>query len=178
MKFTKTGLDGAFVIEIEPRLDERGFFARAWCRREFEEAGIRSSFVQANLAASNRKGTLRGLHYQMPPHAEAKLLRCIRGAVFDVMVDLRRASPTFRQWAGVELTADNHKMVYIPEGFAHGYLSLEDDTEVLYYVSAFYAPDAEGGCRWDDPALGIQWPRLSSYILSEKDRQWPPLETP
>jgi dTDP-4-dehydrorhamnose 3,5-epimerase len=173
MIFTPLPLEGAFVIDLNPISDERGFFARAWCQKEFEEAGIRSSFVQANLAASNRKGTLRGLHYQMAPHAEAKLFRCIRGVVFDVLVDLRADSATFRQWVGVELTQDNRKMVYVPEGFAHGYLALKDNTEVIYHVSAFYAPDAERGCRWDDPAFGIQWPRLTNYIISEKDRCWP-----
>ncbi|MFZ7124524.1 MAG: dTDP-4-dehydrorhamnose 3,5-epimerase, partial [Desulfobacterales bacterium] len=173
MIFTPLRLEGAFVIDLEPRADDRGFFARAWCRKEFEAAGIHADFVQANLASSLRKGTLRGLHYQVSPHEEAKLLRCIRGAVFDVMVDLRAGSPTFRQWFGAELTADNRQMAYVPEGFAHGYVSLVDDTEVLYHVSAFYAPGAERGCRWDDPAFGIQWPRLPEFIISEKDRNWP-----
>jgi dTDP-4-dehydrorhamnose 3,5-epimerase len=173
MKFTETGLDGAFVIEIEPRLDERGFFARGWCRREFEAAGIRINFVQANIAFSKNKGTLRGMHFQKAPHAEAKFLRCVRGAVFDVMIDLRPDSPTFKKWFGIELTADNHKMVFIPEGFAHGYLATVDDTEVFYLVSAFYSPDTEGGVRWDDPAFGVKWPMTGNLIISEKDKNLP-----
>ena len=173
MKFTKTGLDGAYVIEIEPHYDDRGFFARAGCRREFETMGIQFNFVQANIAFSNKKGTLRGMHFQKAPHAEAKFLRCVRGAVFDVMIDLRHDSPTFKKWFGIELTADNHKMVFIPEGFAHGYLTTVDDTEVFYLVSAFYSPDAEGGVRWDDPAFGIKWPMTGHLIISEKDRSLP-----
>ncbi len=178
MIFTPLPLEGAFVVDLEPRGDERGFFARAWCRKEFAGAGIEVEFVQANLAQSLRKGTLRGMHYQIPPHAEAKMLRCIRGAVFDVMVDLRPDSPTYRKWAGVELTADNRKMVFVPEGFAHGYLTLEDETEVIYQVSAFYAPGAERGFRWDDPAFGIRWPEVPELVVSEKDRRWDPFETP
>ena len=173
MKFTETGLDGAFVIETEPHLDERGFFARAWCRREFEEAGIRINFVQANIAFSQNKGTLRGMHFQKAPNVEAKFLRCIRGSIFDVIIDLRPNSSTFKKWFGIELTADAHKMVFIPEGFAHGYLTTKDDTEVFYLVSAFYTPDAEGGVRWDDPALGVKWPMTGNLIISEKDKNWP-----
>jgi dTDP-4-dehydrorhamnose 3,5-epimerase len=173
MKFTETGLDGAFVIEIEPRLDERGFFARGWCRREFEAAGIRINFVQANIAFSKNKGTLRGMHFQRAPHAEFKLWRCVRGAIFDVMIDLRLNSPTFKKWFGIELTSDNHKMTLIPEGFAHGYLTTADNTEVFYLVSAFYTPEAEGGVRWDDPAFGVRWPMTDNLIISEKDKNWP-----
>ena len=173
MKFTETGLDGAFVIEIEPRLDERGFFARGWCRREFEAAGIRINFVQANIAFSKNKGTLRGMHFQRAPHAECKLWRCVRGAIFDVMIDLRLNSPTFKKWFGIELTSDNHKMTLIPEGFAHGYLTTADNTEVFYLVSAFYTPEAEGGVRWDDPAIGVRWPMTDNLIISEKDKNWP-----
>ena len=173
MKFTETGLDGAFVIEIEPRLDERGFFARGWCRREFEAAGIRINFVQANIAFSKNKGTLRGMHFQRAPHAECKLWRCVRGAIFDVMIDLRLNSPTFKKWFGIELTSDNHKMTLIPEGFAHGYLTTADNTEVFYLVSAFYTPEAEGGVRWDDPAFGVRWPMTDNLIISEKDKNWP-----
>ena len=173
MKFTETGLDGAFVIEIEPRLDERGFFARGWCRREFEAAGIRINFVQANIAFSKNKGTLRGMHFQRAPHAESKLWRCVRGAIFDVMIDLRLNSPTFKKWFGIELTSDNHKMTLIPEGFAHGYLTTADNTEVFYLVSAFYTPEAEGGVRWDDPAFGVRWPMTDNLIISEKDKNWP-----
>ena len=173
MKFTETGLDGAFVIEIEPRLDERGFFARGWCRREFEAAGIRINFVQANIAFSKNKGTLRGMHFQRAPHAECKLWRCVRGAIFDVMIDLRLNSPTFKKWFGIELTSDNHKMTLIPEGFAHGYLTTADNTEVFYLVSAFYTPEAEGGVRWDDPAFEVRWPMTDNLIISEKDKNWP-----
>jgi dTDP-4-dehydrorhamnose 3,5-epimerase len=173
MKFSETGLDGAFVIEIEPRLDERGFFSRAWCRREFEAAGIRINFVQANIAFSKNKGTLRGMHFQRAPHAECKLWRCVRGAIFDVMIDLRLNSPTFKKWFGIELTSDNHKMTLIPEGFAHGYLTTADNTEVFYLVSAFYTPEAEGGVRWDDPAFGVRWPMTGNLIISEKDKNWP-----
>ena len=135
--------------------------------------GIQFNFVQSNIAFSKKKGTLRGMHFQKAPHAEAKFLRCVRGAVFDVMIDLRPDSPTFKKWFGIELTADNHKMVFIPEGFAHGYLTTVDDTEVFYLVSAFYSPDAEGGVRWDDPAFGVKWPMTGNLIISEKDRSLP-----
>ena len=173
MIFTPTGLAGAFVVEIEPRGDDRGFFARAFCRREFEKIGLRVDFVQANTAFSKEKGTLRGMHFQRPPHAEAKYLRCIKGAVFDVMIDLRPDSPTRKKWFGVELTAENRKMVFVPEGFAHGYLTTAADSEVFYLVSAFYAPEAEGGVRWDDPAFDIEWPPTADLIISHKDRAWP-----
>ncbi|MFZ0614219.1 MAG: dTDP-4-dehydrorhamnose 3,5-epimerase [Desulfobacterales bacterium] len=173
MIFTPTGLDGAFVVEIEPRGDDRGFFARAYCRREFEKNGLQVDFVQANTAFSKEKGTLRGMHFQRSPHAEAKFLRCVRGAVFDVMIDLRPDSPTRKKWFGVDLTAENRKMVYAPAGFAHGYLTTAADTEVFYLVSAFYAPEAEGGVRWDDPAFDIEWPLTADLHISEKDRHWP-----
>lgn len=173
MKFTQTGIEGAFVIEIEPHLDDRGFFARAWCRREFEKRGIQFEFVQANIAFSKEKGTLRGMHFQNAPHAEAKFLRCVKGEIFDVIIDLRPDSPTFKHWFGIELTAENHKIIFIPEGFAHGYLTTAADTEVFYLVSAFYSPDAEGGVRWDDPAFGIEWPMVGNLTMSEKDRSWP-----
>ena len=173
MIFTPTGLDGAFVVEIEPRGDDRGFFARTFCRREFEKNGLQVDFVQANTAFSKEKGTLRGMHFQRPPHAEAKFLRCVRGAVFDVMIDLRPESPTRKKWFGVELTAENRKMVFVPAGFAHGYLTTAADTEVFYLVSAFYAPEAEDGLRWDDPAFDIEWPPVGELIVSEKDRGWP-----
>jgi dTDP-4-dehydrorhamnose 3,5-epimerase len=173
MKFTQTGLTDAFVIDIEPYSDDRGFFARAWCRREFEGVGIQFNFVQANIAFSREKGTLRGMHFQRPPRAEAKLLRCIRGGIFDVMIDLRPDSPTFKKWLGIALTAENHKMVFIPEGFAHGYLATVHETEVFYLVSEFYAPDSEDGVRWDDPAFGIEWPMTDNLIISAKDKSWP-----
>ncbi len=171
MIFTETKLPGAFVIDIERHGDARGFFARAWCEDEFAAQGLRPDFVQANVGFSTQKGTLRGLHYQAAPHQEAKLVRCTDGAVFDVMVDLRPDSPTHKQWVGVELSQENHRMLYVPEGFAHGYQSLRDQTEVFYLVSSFYAPDAEAGIRYDDPAFGIEWP-LDVAAISEKDRRW------
>jgi len=173
MIFEKTALAGAFIIEIEKREDERGFFARAWCQEEFEAHGLNTRWVQANLAFSKKKGTLRGLHFQVGPYEEIKLMRCIRGAIYDVILDLRSESPTYMQWLGVELTADNHKMLYVPEGFAHGYQSLADNTEVFYPVSQFYTPGSERGVRWNDPAFGIEWPVTQNAILSEKDKSWP-----
>ena len=173
MIFTEAKLPGAFVLELEKREDERGFFARAWCQREFEAHGLRSQPVQANIALSKKRGTLRGLHYQVAPYEEAKLMRCIRGAIYDVIVDLRPASPTYKQWFGIELSAENHKMLYIPEGFGHGYQALVDDSEVFYQVSQFYTPGAEQGIRWNDPAFGIEWPISENPILSEKDKNWP-----
>lgn len=173
MLFTETKLLGAFVIEIEKRADERGFFGRAWCQQEFAEHGLVSQFVQINNSLSIKKGTLRGLHYQLPPHQEVKIMRCIRGAIYDVIVDLRPQSATYQQWFAIELSADNRKMLYVPQGFAHGFLTLEDNTEVLYPVSAFYAPGSEGGIRWNDPKFAITWPKTEQLILSDKDKSWP-----
>jgi dTDP-4-dehydrorhamnose 3,5-epimerase len=173
MIFRETGLKGAFIIEIEPIGDDRGFFARVGCQKEFETYGLSASFVQANISLSPRLGTLRGLHYQLNPFEEIKLVRCTRGAIFDVIIDLRKESPTYKQWSGIELTADNHKMIYIPAGFAHGYQILADNTEVFYQVSQFYAPGYEAGIRWDDPAFEIAWPATETRILSEKDKNWP-----
>jgi dTDP-4-dehydrorhamnose 3,5-epimerase len=173
MIFKETKLKGAFVVEMESIRDNRGFFARAWCQREFEARGLITGFVQANLTFSPQKGTLRGLHYQIAPHQEIKLVRCTRGAIYDVIIDLRPESPTCRHWLGTELTADNHAMTYIPGGFAHGYQILMDDTEVFYQVAQFYAPEYERGIRWNDPAFGIEWPIASPLILSEKDKRWP-----
>ena len=172
MKFRETKLPGAFVIEPKKIEDERGFFARAWSQTEFEERGLNPRVVQSNLSYSRKKGTLRGLHYQITPYEEARLVRCIRGAILDVMIDLRLDSPTYMQWIGVELTAANRKMLYAPEGFAHGFQTLEDDSEAFYQVSAFYCPEAERGVRWDDPTFGIVWPVAVSCV-SEKDRRWP-----
>ena len=172
MVFKETSLAGAYVVELEKRRDPRGFFARAWCAKEFGAKGLASEMVQANVSANIKKGTLRGMHYQIAPCAEAKLVRCIRGAIYDVMVDLRQNSPTYKRWMGVELTADNSSMVYIPEYFAHGYLTLEDNSEVMYFVSEFYAPESERGLRYDDPAIGIVWPRKIE-VVSEKDSSWP-----
>jgi dTDP-4-dehydrorhamnose 3,5-epimerase len=166
-------LQGAYLIDLQKRADERGFFARAWCEQEFEEHGLHMQCVQANLAYSEHKGTLRGMHYQVAPYAEAKLMRCIRGAMYDVIIDLRPESPTFAHWFGTELSADNRRSLYVPEGFAHGYLTLQNHTETFYPVSQFYTPGAEGGVRWNDPAFGIEWPITENLILSEKDRNWP-----
>lgn len=176
MKFGETPLAGAFVIDIEPIEDARGFFARAWCRRELEAHGLNPSLAQANLSFNRRKGTLRGMHWQEPPHAESKLVRCTRGAIFDVAVDLRPGSVTYLQWFGAELSADNHRMLLVPEGFAHGFQTLADDTEVFYQVSEFYAPQAERGARYNDPSFNIQWP-LGVAVVSDKDAAWPDFAT-
>jgi dTDP-4-dehydrorhamnose 3,5-epimerase len=173
MIFKETKLDGAYIVEMEPIGDHRGFFARAWCTKEFQAHNLIAQFVQSNLTYSPKRGTLRGLHYQIAPHQEVKLVRCTRGATYDVIVDLRPDSHTHKQWLAVELTADNHKMIYIPAGFAHGYQILMDDTEVFYQVGQFYAPEYERGARWNDPAFGIEWPITSPLILSDKDKSWP-----
>lgn len=172
MIFTETSLPGACLIDIEPRGDARGFFARAFCEREFAAHGLETGFVNANLSFNAHRGTLRGMHFQREPHQEVKLVRCTRGAVYDVIVDLRPGSATRYRWLGVELTADNHRLLYVPAGFAHGYLTLQDGSEVFYHVSAHYAPHAEGGVRWDDPKVGIEWPRVPS-LLSDRDHRWP-----
>ena len=176
MIFTPTELDGAFVIDLEPIADERGFFARAWCQHELEAHGLSTRAAQCNVSFNTRKGTLRGMHYQRAPHAEVKIVRCTRGSIYDVIVDLRRDSPTHRRWLGVELSAENRRALYVPEGFAHGYLTLEDASETLYQVSEFYTPGAEGGLRWDDGAFGIVWPDVEIAVVSEKDRAWPKYE--
>lgn len=173
MIFTETGLRDAYIIDIDPRSDDRGYFARVWCAKEFEEQGLETRLVQCNVAYNHRKGILRGMHYQQAPWAEVKLVRCTRGAVYDVIVDLRPDSETRLEWTGVELTADNHRMLYVPEGFAHGYVTLQDDSELFYQVSQFYTPQAEGGLRWDDPAVAIDWPDLGELLISDKDRAWP-----
>jgi dTDP-4-dehydrorhamnose 3,5-epimerase len=170
--FTESGLKGAHIIDLEKRADERGFFARSFCAREFEQHGLNTRFVNTNVSVSTTKGTLRGMHYQVHPYAEAKLVRCTRGAIHDVIIDLRADSPTFRQWIGVDLTSENHRMLYVPEGFAHGFITLTDDVEVTYQVSEFYTPGAESGIRYDDPAFAIQWP-AEVRVISDKDRTWP-----
>jgi dTDP-4-dehydrorhamnose 3,5-epimerase len=172
MRFIGTPLTGAWLVEPEARGDDRGFFARMWSRDEFAARGLRGDFVQCNNSLSRLKGTLRGLHYQVPPHSEAKLIRCVAGRIFDVMVDMRPGSSTRGRWFGAELTAGNRSLVYVPEGCAHGYLSLEDQSEVIYMATAPYAADAERGVRWDDAGIGISWP-MEPLIVSEKDRQWP-----
>jgi len=167
-----TALHGAYVIDLEKREDSRGFFARAWCRREFEQHHLVPDLMQANLSYNTIKGTLRGMHYQAAPYGEVKLVRCTRGRLYDVIVDLRPESFTYGRWLGVELTADNRLMLYVPAGFAHGYETLEDNTEALYLVSEYYTPGAERGVRYDDPAFEIVWP-LPVTSVSEKDQQWP-----
>ena len=172
MIFTETMLQGAYIIDIEKRQDQRGFFARTWCLTEFEAHGLATRAVQANISYSRRQGTVRGMHYQASPYAETKLVRCTHGAIYDVIIDLRSDSPTFKQWLGIELTGTNYRMLYVPEGFAHGFQTLVDDVEVNYQVSQFYAPEAELGLRYDDPAFGIEWP-LKVQVISDKDRSWP-----
>lgn len=172
MIFHKTPLDGARVIELEKRGDDRGFFARFFCEKEFAAEGLETRFVQINNSLSSKKGTLRGLHYQLPPSGEVKVVRAIRGALYDVIVDLRAGSPTFGKWFGAELSAENRMMMYVPRGFAHAFITLTDDTEALYLVSDFYAPECERGLRFNDPALGIEWP-IEPVEVSEKDRSWP-----
>jgi dTDP-4-dehydrorhamnose 3,5-epimerase len=174
MKFNPTPLEGAYTIEIEKRGDDRGFFARFFCENEFREAGLETRFVQINNSLTGLKGTLRGLHYQLPPNAEVKVVRCIRGELWDVILDLRAGSPTFGKWFGAELTAENRRMMSVPRGFAHGFVTLTDDTEALYLVSAFYGPEEERGVRYNDPAHGIEWP-VEPREISDKDRNWPDL---
>lgn len=172
MLFKETKLQGVFLIELERLEDDRGFFARSWCQREFETHGLNPRLVQCNISFNHHKGTLRGLHYQAAPHGEAKLVRCTRGAVYDAIVDLRPHSPTFKQWCAVELTADNHRMMYIPEGCAHGAQTLVDGTELFYQMSEFYHPESARGVRWNDPAFGIEWPFPEPTVISEKDRTY------
>lgn len=172
MIFIQTKLPGVYIIEPEPHQDARGFFARTFCAREFEEHGLAREFVQCSLSANRASGTLRGLHYQLPPACETKVVRCASGAIYDVVVDLRHESPTYLQHLGVELTAQNRRGLYIPEMFAHGFQTLADETEVFYHISEFYTPDKSAGLRFDDPKLGIQWPRPVTAI-NEKDRNWP-----
>lgn len=175
MLFHETKLAGAFVIEPEPRRDDRGFFARTWCRDEFAARGLEVNFVQRNLSANPVCGTLRGMHWQAAPHGEVKVVRCTRGAIYDVIVDMRPESATYRQWIGVELDETNYRMLYIPRDFAHGFQTLTDNVEVSYLVSHPYTPSAGRGIRYDDPAVGISWPRPVSRI-SEQDRAWAPLQ--
>lgn len=172
MIFHKTPLDGAYLIELEKRGDDRGFFARAFCREEFGRHGLCTEFVQVNNSASSQLGTLRGMHYQLPPMAETKLIRCIRGRLWDAILDLRPGSSTFGRWFGAELSDSNRLAMYVPKGFAHGFLTLVADVEVIYFVDELYAPKLERGVRWNDPAFGIKWP-AEPVVLSDKDRQQP-----
>jgi len=176
MIFNETKLKNAFIIEIEQLDDERGFFARAWDNKKFEEHGLNSKLVQSNISFTKKKGTIRGMHYQVPPYAEAKLIRCTRGKIYDAIIDLRTKSETFTKWMSVELSGINHRMIYVPEGFAHGFQTLEDNTEVFYQVTKEYNPNYEGGLRWDDPVFGIKWP-LGKEIISKKDRSWKSFES-
>ncbi len=173
MIFTETKLKGTFIIEPERREDERGFFARTWCQQEFVAHSLNPRLVQCSLSFNKRKGTLRGMHYQAAPHEEAKLVRCTMGAIYDVTVDLRPDSATFKQWLAVELTADNRRALYIPEGLAHGFQTLCDNTEVFYQMVEFYHPEAARGVRWDDPTFGIIWPEAHTRILSARDQAYP-----
>lgn len=175
MKFQETKIPGAFEIHLEPYSDERGLFARSWCQKEFEDHRLNPKVVQCNVSFNLRKGTLRGIHYQAAPYPEAKLVRCTRGAIYDVVVDLRPESPTFRDWVGVNLTAANRQMLYVPEGCGHGFLTLEDNTEVFYQMSEFYHPELARGVRWNDPALGIVWPG-SVEVISERDGSYANVE--
>lgn len=176
MKFHKTPVEGARLIELEKRGDDRGFFARYFCENEFAAEGLETRFVQINNSLSSQKGTLRGLHYQLPPSAEVKVVRCVRGALWDVIVDLRPDSPTFKKWFAAELNAENRLMMYVPRGFAHAILTLTDDVEAIYLDSAFYGPKEERGVRWNDPAIGIDWP-IVPVEISEKDNAWPDLNS-
>jgi dTDP-4-dehydrorhamnose 3,5-epimerase len=171
--FTETKLSGAFIIEPEIFEDERGFFARSFSAREFEAHGINLRMAESHISFNKTRYTIRGLHFQSEPYAQAKLVRCTQGAIFDVIVDLRSGSPTFKQWFGAELTAKNHLMLYVPEGFAHGYQTLEDNSEMFYQVSQFYVPESCGGVRWNDPAFAIQWRAIDGVTLNERDQSYP-----
>ncbi len=171
MKLLETKLKGAYIIKLDKLEDERGFFARSWCQKEFLDYGLNPNIVQCNISFNTRKGTLRGMHYQSAPHEEVKLVRSTRGAIYDVIIDLNPNSKSFKQWISVELTADNGKMLYVPKGFAHGFQTLEDNTEVFYQMSEFYHPESAQGVRWNDPTFDIQWP-IGDPIMSAKDSQY------
>ena len=176
MKFEAAPLKDAWVIDLEPRGDDRGYFARAFCREELAAHGIEANVVQSNVSFSQNAGTLRGMHFQASPAAETKLVRCVRGSLYDVIIDMRADSPTYLKHFGVELTAENMRMLFVPRGFAHGFMTLEDETEVMYLVSEVYTPEVEGGVRYDDPLFDIKWP-LPVSVISEKDATWPRFET-
>ena len=173
MKFVRGELEGVWIIELERHSDERGHFARTWCDREFKEAGLNPSVVQCNISFNTKRNTLRGMHLQSAPHAESKLIRCTRGAIYDVALDLRPTSPTFKRWMAVELRATGNRMLYIPEGFAHGFQTLEDESEVFYQMSEYFHPESARGYRWDDPAFGIKWPQADQRIISARDASYP-----
>lgn len=171
MIFTETCLQGAYLVDLELVEDERGFFARTWCAKEFKAQGLHPELVQCNLSYNAKRGTLRGMHYQCSPHEEIKLVSCIAGAMYDVIIDLRNQSPTFGQWQAFELTAQNHRALYIPAGFAHGFQTLQDETHVFYQMSEYYHPECSCGMRWDDPKFDIAWP-LEAKIISDKDQKY------
>lgn len=172
MIFRETALAGAYIVELEQYADERGFFARSFCQEEFFAHGLQAAVAQCNISFNRQQGTVRGMHFQLPPKPEAKLVRCTQGALYDVIIDLRSNSPTYCQWFGVDLTAANHRSLYIPEGFAHGFQTLEDDTEVFYQMFEFFSPEHAAGVCWDDPAFGISWP-LPVSVIAPKDCSYP-----
>lgn len=173
MDFESSKLAGAYVIRMQKHTDERGYFARTWCLEEFLDQGIDCSFVQSSVSFNTHANTLRGMHLQTAPHGEAKLIRCLRGAVYDVILDLRKDSDTYLQWQAVEMTQDNGTMLFVPEGFAHGFQTLVPNTELSYHITEFYAPDHATGVRWDDPAFAIDWPEAAERTIAAKDREWP-----
>ncbi len=172
MIFHETKLKGSFIIEPEKREDSRGYFARMWCQEEFKAHGLNPNLVQCSISFNSTIGTLRGMHFQLSPHEEAKLVRCTQGAIYDVIIDLRQHSPTVKLWIGETLTCENHKMMYVPEGFAHGFQTLEPNTEVFYQISDSYVPDCASGVRWNDPAFGIEWPSIHSRVMSSRDQNY------
>jgi dTDP-4-dehydrorhamnose 3,5-epimerase len=171
--FAETNLKGAYLIDLEKRKDSRGHFARTFCEHEFEAHGLKTCVAQCSVSYNREKGTLRGMHFQVAPREEAKLIRCTKGAIYDVILDLKLGSPTFKQHVGVVLSAEQGNMVYVPEGFAHGFQTLEDNTEVFYQISEFYAPECARGVRWNDPAFGIRWPDVAERIILERDQNYP-----
>jgi len=177
VKFVETPLQGAYIIELEPVEDERGFFARSWCQDEFRAHGLNAKLAQCSISFNKKRGTLRGMHYQTKPYEEVKLVRCTRGAVYDVMIDLRPDSATFERWLAVELSSENRKALYVPEGFAHGFQTLVDDVEMFYQISGSYKPEYAAGVRWDDPAFGITWPMVRP-IVSGRDLSYAPFKRP
>ena len=170
---TETKLKGAFIIDPQTFRDDRGFLARSFSQQEFEAHGLNPNMAECNISFSRKRYTVRGMHFQHPPFAQAKLVRCTKGAVYDVIIDLRPGSPTFKQWIGEELSSENRRMLYVPEGFAHGFQTLEDDTEVFYQISQIYNPGSEGGVRWNDPAFGINWPAMDGITINERDQNYP-----
>ncbi len=177
MIFTETHLKGAYIIDLELHKDERGFFGRSWCQQEFEEHGLNPRLAQCNISFNKQRGTLRGMHYQADPYPEAKLVRCTLGAAYDVIIDLRPHSVTFKRWLAMELTENNHRALYVPEGFAHGFQTLADHTEVFYQMSEFFHPEAVRGLRWNDPAFGVEWP-IEILAISDKDKYYPDWKLP